>query len=131
VQFFDKAGRESQHAFISRNCRKFDVLVLLWSVFFVPQSPAFNQSVYENCFHAVLQAMADLMVDPDWTEQVLQFFQNSHVPAREVGGTTTEKWFLLRIMSVLVQLIKDGSPIVRGMVQVLMTSLANLLSPLG
>jgi hypothetical protein len=131
LQFFDKASRDDQLAFVKRNCRKLDILILLWSQFFVPPPPTFCESVFENCFDAVLQAMADLMVDPDWTEHVLQFFQDCHVPVKEVKGATTEKWFLLRIIPVLVQLIQDGSPAVRESVQVIMTSLAPLASSSG
>jgi hypothetical protein len=128
LQFFDKASQKNQLAFVKRNCRKLDILIRLWSEFFVPPPPTFCESVYENCFDAVLQAMTDLMVDPEWTEQVLQFFHNCHVPVKEVKGTTTEKWFLLTLVPVLARLINDGSPAVRERVQVLMASFAPLVS---
>jgi hypothetical protein len=57
MEFFDKGSREDQIAFITRNKRKFEFLIGIWSDFF-------DQSVYENCFDAVLQNIGNIMSRP-------------------------------------------------------------------
>jgi hypothetical protein len=128
IELFDKTNKENQIEFVSRNQEKFEVLELLWERFFTPSSPKFSQAVYENCFNAALGGIAALLARPQRMEQVIVFLRNSRAPQREVGGVGIDRWFILRLMPVLVSLIHNALPAVRAGVEALIGSVAAIIA---
>jgi hypothetical protein len=127
IALFDSAKKENQGEFLVRNKERFEVLKLLWENFFAPESEKFSQEVYENCFGAALEGIAGLIAKPQSAELVIAFLQECRAPRRDVGA---DRWFLLRLLPVLVPLIHSESQAVRAGVEALIAAVAGDIAAL-
>ena len=127
VVMIDKMTKDAQKTFIKNSKDDFHVLSLVWKTFFNYDSDKFNQDIYDNCFDATLDAIAELLNDPRDVLPILEFLSACSVPERTVNEKSTNKWFLLRLMPSLAGLITHESKDVRLCVQSLMVSVSSFL----
>jgi hypothetical protein len=123
-----RVSPETQISFLKRNRDRFEVVSSLWSAFFMPQSDRFNVILYESCFEYALEGIQALLKTDKCRLDVLNFLKIATAPEKMIGKTKTEKWFLLKLMPTLVELMIDESPPIAVSVQFLLLSIADLVS---
>ena len=132
VSILGLISKEMQLEFIEKNKSNFTVIKSIWSTYFEPSSPDFNQIVYDTCFNLIIDAITELLADVRSQTQILTFLKNSSTPSVSFNGSKpTNKSHLLRLIVPLTSLITSRKEDVRNAVQKNFVLISDIISSMS